>query len=54
MVYKSAKTIFRQASTNLREWLSNSERVNEFIPMNDRAEMKDMNVLRVTRKTPFL
>ena len=30
---------------NIREWPSNSARVNEFIPMSDRAETKDMQVL---------
>ena len=44
-LYQTAKSIFTEASMNLRDWFSNSESVNAFIPMVDRAEPKDMSVL---------
>ena len=37
--------MFNDASMNLREWLSNSDLVNESIPSSDRAELKETQVL---------
>ncbi|XP_052760015.1 uncharacterized protein LOC128202884 [Mya arenaria] len=44
-LYKTAKSIFNDASMNLREWLTNSEEVNKCIPTADLAEPKEMKVL---------
>ena len=43
--YSGAKTIFRDASLNLREWSSNSDEVNEFIPPEDRSASQVVKVL---------
>ena len=37
-LYQKSKTIFTEASMNLREWFSNCEEVMKFIPENDRAK----------------
>lgn len=44
-LYKDAKSIFNDASMNLREWLSNSDVVNKCVSTSDRAEIKETNVL---------
>lgn len=44
-LYCAAKGMFDDASFNLREWLSNSDKVNEFIPVKNRAEMIETNIL---------
>ena len=43
--YNGAKAIFRDASMNLREWTSNSDEVNKFIPLKDRSEYETAKVL---------
>ncbi|XP_060575739.1 uncharacterized protein LOC132733143 [Ruditapes philippinarum] len=45
LLYKEAKQMFTDASMNLREWLSNSDIVNEIIPREDRAEQSVISVL---------
>ncbi|XP_060588499.1 uncharacterized protein LOC132743919 [Ruditapes philippinarum] len=45
MLYQTSKKMFSDAAMNLREWLTNSENVNNVIPITDRAEMKEMQVL---------
>ncbi|XP_052784398.1 uncharacterized protein LOC128220159 [Mya arenaria] len=43
--YKEVKSIFKEASMNIREWMTNSEIVNQYIPSNNRADGKPMTVL---------
>lgn len=45
---QTAKGMFSNTAMNLREWLPNSENVNDIIPRTDRAEMKEMQVLGLT------
>ena len=47
-LYDRAKSIFKQASMNLREWASNSEDVNKILVPNDKASEETMNVLGYT------
>ena len=44
-LYKDAKTIFKEASMNLREWSSNSHQVNQIIDFNDRPNSDPVKVL---------
>ncbi|XP_053395705.1 uncharacterized protein LOC128555912 [Mercenaria mercenaria] len=44
-LYKTSKSMFADASMNLREWITNSEVVNEFIPKEDRAFTNSVKVL---------
>ena len=44
-LYHGAKTIFKVASMNLREWSSNSHQVNQIIDFNDRASCDSVKVL---------
>ncbi len=44
-LYQCSKTIFQDASLNLREWLSNSNTVNHLISERDRAKSETMTVL---------
>ena len=44
-LYHGAKTIFKEASMNLREWSSNSHQVNQIIDFNDRASSDSVKVL---------
>lgn len=44
-VYSESKQMFREASMNLREWISNSNAVNQFIPMEDKTSVNQANVL---------
>ncbi|XP_060556893.1 uncharacterized protein LOC132717440 [Ruditapes philippinarum] len=44
-LYTKSKAMFADASMNLREWITNSEFVNEFIPKEDRADTKSVKVL---------
>uniref|UniRef100_A0A1I7VXR2 Integrase catalytic domain-containing protein n=2 Tax=Loa loa TaxID=7209 RepID=A0A1I7VXR2_LOALO len=41
-IYKEMKGIFKNASVNIREFFSNDNDFNKFIPENDRAEVKDV------------
>ena len=43
--YHGAKSIFREASMNLREWISNDSFVNQFIANEDRASCDSVKVL---------
>ena len=44
-LYHGAKSIFREASMNLREWISNDSFVNQFIVNEDRASCDSVKVL---------
>ena len=44
-LYHGAKNIFKEASMNLREWVTNNETVNQFIPFSDRATCDSVKVL---------
>ncbi|XP_060552386.1 uncharacterized protein LOC132713726 [Ruditapes philippinarum] len=44
-LYLKSKQIFKDASMNLREWLTNSDKVNSLITKEDGTEMKDTGVL---------
>ena len=44
-LYHGAKSIFREASMNLREWISNDSLVNEFIANEDKASCDSVKVL---------
>lgn len=44
-VYSELKQMFREASMNLREWISNSNAVNQFIPVEDKTSVNQANVL---------
>ena len=44
-LYKCAKTNFKEASMNFREWSSNSHQVNQIIDFNDRASSDPVKVL---------
>ena len=44
-LYHGAKTIFKEASMNLRDWSSNSHHVNQVIDFNDRASCDLVKVL---------
>ena len=45
ILYKDAKTMFHDASMNLRDWVSNEENVNNYITCNDRNNSKIIKVL---------
>ena len=44
-LYHGAKSIFREASMNLREWISNDSLMNEFIANEDKASCDSVKVL---------
>ena len=44
-LYQQAKAIFGKASMNLREWISNSNDFNRFVPVADQAQGPVVNVL---------
>lgn len=44
-LYHDAKSIFSEASMNLREWTTNNYTVNQFIAFNDRASCDTVKVL---------
>ena len=46
--YIEAKKIFRKASMNLRDWLSNNNSVMKEIPSDDRANRGPMKILGLT------
>ena len=46
--YIEAKKIFRKASMNLREWMSNNNSVIKEIPSDDRANQGPMKILGLT------
>lgn len=50
-LYKGAKTVFQDVSMNLREWVINSESVNNKIPKNGRGDIDNLNVLGHIWKT---
>ncbi|MCG8033321.1 MAG: DUF1759 domain-containing protein, partial [Candidatus Thiodiazotropha taylori] len=45
LLYREAKSIFRSASMNLREWVSSDFQVNQFIDKEDMALCETMKVL---------
>ena len=47
-LYHTAKTIFKEASMNLREWSTNSQQVNQIIDFKDRASCDNVKVLGYT------
>lgn len=44
-LYTKSKSMFADASMNLREWVTNSDLVNEIIPKEDRADTETVKVL---------
>ena len=44
-LYHGAKIIFREASMNLREWITNNQTVNQFIAFSDRTSCGLVKVL---------
>lgn len=50
-LYKGTKSIFSEASMNLREWVSNDKTVNQFIDSVDRASCDTMKVVGYTLNT---
>ena len=44
-LYNDAKTMFKEASMNLREWVSNNEQVSEIFQENDRVASESISVL---------
>jgi hypothetical protein len=44
-LYTKSKSMFQEASMNLREWITNYKSVNEFIPSEDRANDEVVKVL---------
>ena len=44
-LYHGAKSIFREASMNLQEWISNDSFMNQFIAFEDRASCDSVKVL---------
>lgn len=45
LLYNDAKSMFHDASMNLRDWISNKSEVNNYIPKNDRADGEIIKVL---------
>ena len=45
LLYGEAKTLFYDASMNLREWVSNDEEFCKFLPEKDQVEAKDVKCL---------
>ena len=50
-LYKSTKSIFRDAAMNIREWTTNSDTVNTLIPEEDRVATDTIKVLGHTWNT---
>ena len=49
-LYQKAKSIFSEASMNLREWVSNNDEVNRFLASEDKAKCDSVKVLGHTWK----
>ena len=49
-LYQKAKSIFSEASMNLREWVSNNDDVNRFLASEDKAKCDSVKVLGHTWK----
>lgn len=47
-LYNVSKQIFKGAAMNLRDWMSNNQEVLSEIPLDDRANRKNMKVLGLT------
>ena len=45
ILYNDAKSMFRDASMNLRDWVSNNEEINSYIPNDDRNDGAIIKVL---------
>ena len=45
VLYNDAKSMFHDASMNLRDWVSNKEEINSYIPSNDRDDGEIIKVL---------